>query len=88
MVRSCDVLLEQLHILRNVYAEQLPAKIGLIAETGSRLLGGASDGEELEALQRMAHNLAGYAATFGFPALTASARILEIYVQSLRDAGT
>jgi diguanylate cyclase (GGDEF)-like protein len=83
---SPEALQEQLDVLRQTYAEQLPAKIGLIEETAAQLLQGSWNEQASATLHRLSHNLAGYGATFGFPAVGVAARTLEVYLRTLTEA--
>jgi diguanylate cyclase (GGDEF)-like protein len=85
---SPEALQEQLDVLRQTYAEQLLAKIELIEESCARLLQGPWEEQASATLHRLAHNLAGYGATFGFPAVGVAARALEVYLRALTEAGT
>jgi diguanylate cyclase (GGDEF)-like protein len=85
---SSEALQAQVGLLRQTYAEQLPAKIGLIEEAGTKLLQGAWNEESSASLHRLTHSLAGYGATFGFPGVGIAARALEVYVRALVEAGT
>jgi diguanylate cyclase (GGDEF)-like protein len=86
MTVSSEALQEQLDVLRQSYAEQLPAKIGLIEDSGAKLLQGPWNEQASATLHRLSHNLAGYGATFGFPAVGVAARALEVYLRALTEA--
>jgi diguanylate cyclase (GGDEF)-like protein len=87
MSSTSDTLRERLAALRQAYAEQLPKKVQTIAEACQGLIDGPWDWHALQTAHRMAHNLAGFGATFGFPTLGGAARTLEVYLQSLGEAG-
>ncbi|WP_266168284.1 diguanylate cyclase [Dyella subtropica] len=74
---------QQLRVLRENYARQLPDKLALIEQT---FRNGDVDGE-LQNLRFLAHGLAGSGATFGYPGLSAAARQLETLVDGALCAG-
>ncbi len=85
MGTTSDTLRDRLETLRQAYAEQLPGKVQLLEEACRTLAQATWDRQAVHAAHRQAHNLAGFGATFGFPALGGAARTLEIYLQSLAE---
>jgi diguanylate cyclase (GGDEF)-like protein len=75
MSSSPDVA-EQLRLLREGYAKQLPAKLAQLEQA----LRKRQDEDALRALRFLAHGLAGSGATFGYPDVSAVARRLEAMV--------
>lgn len=82
-----DIELEQaLSSLRQEYAQALPMRMGEIERLWHQL---AEDGWSREGFMtfiRMAHQLAGSGATYGFARVTERARALEQYAKSLNPA--
>jgi len=76
-------LQQALQALAVHYAAELPAKIAEIESRMQSLLGGNADSADLRLLHRQLHSLHGSAKTFGFPAVSESARELEAMVGSL-----
>lgn len=68
---------EKLRRLRDSYASELPDKICKIDQAWRHLLENGSDIERLRLMIRLCHNLAGSAASFGFPEVTRTAREIE-----------
>src|SRR5579859_6267697 len=75
MTDSPDIA-EQLRLLRENYAQQLPAKLAQVEDVFRR----SDNMVELPNLRHLAHSLAGSGATFGYPALSVAARHLETLV--------
>ncbi|GLQ88319.1 diguanylate cyclase [Dyella flagellata] len=69
---------EQLRLLRENYAQQLPAKLAQVEDAFRQ----RDDLIELPNLRHLAHSLAGSGATFGYPALSVAARQLETLVDA------
>jgi diguanylate cyclase (GGDEF)-like protein len=84
---TSDTVRERLETLSEGYAAKLPGKVQLIEEMCQRLLRGPWDARGATDAHREAHNLAGFGATFGFPALGERARSLEQYLRALQEAG-
>lgn len=74
---------EQLRLLREGYAKQLPAKLAQVEQA----LRKCQDAGELQSLRFLAHGLAGSGATFGYPDVSAVARRLEAMVDGALSAG-
>lgn len=74
--------------IKRSYVAELPAKAVALEAVWRRVEAQAWQPEAVEELQRMAHNLAGSGATFGFAALSRSARALEIPIRHLTQADT
>lgn len=74
--------------IRRGYIAELPAKAVALEAAWRCVEAQAWQPEAVEELQRMAHNLAGSGATFGFTALSRSARALEIPIRDLTQADT
>ena len=68
--------LDKLRKLQDKYVEQLPGKLGALNRVWLKALHENTPGA-LEQLRQLAHNLAGSAGTFGFPAISIEARKLE-----------
>lgn len=68
--------LDQLGALRRDYAARLPARAADLAERFAALRD-AWCPERADELRRMAHNLAGSGASYGFPAVSDTARKVE-----------
>ncbi len=73
---------EKLHALYVEYTKKLPAKIHSIDEQWRQLSQHWSQ-EGLQGLYHVVHQLCGSAGTYGYQDLSASARILEIYLKSI-----
>lgn len=67
----------RLKVLSDAYAAQLPAKLDQIEQAWLRVPSAGWDDEGFQALHRMVHSLTGSGKTFGFPALSDTARNLE-----------
>ena len=74
-----DALQDKLALLRQSYRDQLPAKINEVIEAARPPAAGDEAGTRhyLETLEGLAHKLAGSGATFGFPDISVTARLLE-----------
>ncbi len=89
MSQSETVLSEQLHTLKLRFAEQLEAKIQVLAGRWSALGGTLEDSDALHDLELLAHNLAGAGATFGYASVSETARALEnIFSRALDPASS
>ena len=84
MAADASEINEKLRLLRQSYIDELPSKINKIRESWTRF-DSARNAQDLEALIRLCHNLAGSGATFGFPGLSAQARALEERLRVLAD---
>ncbi|MBI3529870.1 MAG: diguanylate cyclase [Betaproteobacteria bacterium] len=80
---SGEEIAEQLRLLREGYARELPAKLALLEQTFRN----RRDEGALRKLRHLAHGLAGSGATFGYPELSEAARRLEIVVDAALAAG-
>ena len=69
--------------IKRAYIAELPAKAAALEAVWRRIQAQAWQPEAVEELQRIAHNLAGSGATFGFATLSRSARALEIPIRQL-----
>lgn len=79
---------DQLRALQHDYAQQLPSRA---ADLHERLgaLADHWDAAQARELQRLAHNLAGSGASYGFPEISHAARKLEHTIEAaLGAAGT
>ncbi len=74
----------QLEALRQQYIQQLPGKLAAIAATWDQL-STTWDMRTCWTMHRQVHSLAGSGATFGFAALTETARALEHVLQANSD---
>ncbi len=75
---------EKLRLLQNKYITQLPGKLSALNRVWLKAL---HDGDitGLNQLRQLAHNLAGSAGTFGFPAVSVEAKNLEKTLRVLDD---
>ncbi len=80
-------LQEQLNILRQQYAERLPARLADIATSWQTIRTSINSTVLLSDLQRAVHGLAGSGTTFGFTAISTEARVLEHFLYSLIERG-
>jgi diguanylate cyclase (GGDEF)-like protein len=76
--------LDKLRKLQEKYVEQLPGKLSALDTAWLKALRQNTPGA-LEQLRQLAHNLAGSAGTFGFPAISVEARKLEDTLRPLKD---
>jgi diguanylate cyclase (GGDEF)-like protein len=76
----------KLKVLSDAYAVQLPEKLKQIVLTWSQLSTAEWDDLGFKNLHRMVHGLAGSGKTFGFSALSDSARKLEDYLKPLGES--
>lgn len=83
MVSSPDCVREQFLILQKEYQQQLPSKLGQIAEIWERLLRGPDRVANWEKLHCLIHRLVGSGATFGMRELSETARRMEGYIQDM-----
>ncbi len=73
---------EQLRLLQQGYAKQLPAKLAQLEQA----LHKCQDAGKLQSLRFLTHGLAGSGATFGYPDVSAVARRLEAMVDGALSA--
>jgi diguanylate cyclase (GGDEF)-like protein len=76
---------EQLTALRQEYIRGLPERLGEIEAEWAELLRADWDTEKLRTMHRHAHSLVGSGATFGFPPLSDSARLVEQTLKELSE---
>lgn len=76
---------EKMKVLRDAYAAQLPEKLGQIKQLWNSLPEGGYDEEMFQTLHRRVHSLTGSGKTFGFSALSDTARELEHELKSLAE---
>lgn len=74
--------------IKRSYIAELPAKAADIEAVWRKVQAGDWEPASVHELHRMVHSLAGSGATFGFAALSHSARALEIPINSLAHAET
>lgn len=86
MVISSSPVQEQLNVLRQGYAQQLPEKVREI-EVVWKLLLEQWNQDALKTLHRLTHNLNGTSATFGFAAVRNLASTLETLLKSITESG-
>lgn len=79
-------LREKLEEIRRDYAVQLPARLGELVAAVEAALRAPEDEAARDAARRLAHKLAGSAATFGFPAVSSSSSALEACLGARLDA--
>lgn len=79
-------LTAKLKALSDNYAAQLPDKFVQLEQQWQQLPGDAWDEEGFQNLHRMVHSLTGSGKTFGFAALSDTARNLEAYLKQLAEA--
>jgi diguanylate cyclase (GGDEF)-like protein len=77
---------EQLQLLRDSYAENLPDKLGEISSAWEKLDTAGWDSDRSELLHRLTHSMAGSAPTFGFPELGRRARKIEQVLKHWRES--
>jgi diguanylate cyclase (GGDEF)-like protein len=88
MNEAAHVFQERIEQLRNDYASQLPDRVEEISTAAEALNAPDTDGAHLTSitlLREYSHKLAGSGATFGFPNISNSARVLEQVTKSLLD---
>lgn len=73
--------------LRRYFADRLPARLAEIDGAGRAARDAGWTGEPLKTLHRLAHSLAGAGATFGFPAVSETARGLERLLREMLREG-
>jgi chemotaxis protein histidine kinase CheA len=78
---------QALALFRAQFAEQLPARLAEISERLQAWRSDPSDGENLRALYRVLHRLAGSAGTFGMPEFGAACRGIEADLEELQSRG-
>lgn len=74
--------------LRRYFAHRLPARVSEIETARDAARDAGWGNEPLRTFHRLAHSLAGTAATFGFPEVSAVSRQLESLLQSALDGGS
>ncbi len=82
MSSNLDII-EQLRLLQQSYAKQLPNKLAQLEQA----LNKREDQDALRTLRFLAHGLAGSGASFGYPDLSKVARQLEVLVDATVEAG-
>jgi chemotaxis protein histidine kinase CheA len=75
-----DILAE----LRTEFIRKLPERFQVLIDAHREYAGGGAS-EALQRIRKTAHSLAGAGGTFGFPALTQNARLLERLCMDLSD---
>ncbi|NTU85129.1 MAG: response regulator, partial [Chloroflexales bacterium] len=78
-------ILPALTQLETVYHAQLPEKVEQLVAACRLLLGSSWKAEQLPGVHRLAHNLSGSGATFGYHTLSEAAHALEQALLPLRD---
>jgi len=86
MAISSNPVQEQLNVLRQGYAQQLPEKVREIEVVWKFLLQEWNQ-DALKTLHRLTHNLNGTSATFGFAAVRNLASTLETLLKSIAESG-
>ena len=77
----------RLEALRVGYARGLAARIGEVVQVWRRYSEGGDSAEDLRTLIRLAHNIVGSSATFGFSEVSVHAKALELRLNEIwRDA--
>ena len=87
MASRTEKLQNQLSALTEEYVRQLPQRIKEIDEIYQKLMQCPDDLEIYKNLRLQVHKLAGSGATFGFDAITASGRTLEVHLSNLVESG-
>lgn len=82
MTHPGDTVQEKLKGLRKIFSAQLPGKIREIEEALNGLRRDGYDPNLAETLARLLHTLAGTAGTFGFSAVRAAARSMEVLLKA------
>jgi diguanylate cyclase (GGDEF)-like protein len=77
----------QLAVLRQEYGDLVPSKVKEISTAWESLAPHEVDWEALRTIHRQVHNLAGSGATFGFAALSRTARGLEDLLEEVISSG-
>lgn len=73
--------------LRDYFAARLPERLREIGEAWQRVRDAGWQEEEARTFHRLVHSLAGAGATFGFPAVTDTARSLEQRLKAATQGG-
>lgn len=73
--------------LKRYFAGRLPERIAGLAAARDAARSAGWAGEPLRDFHRLAHSLAGTAATFGFPEAAGLARRIEDLLDAAREAG-
>ena len=76
---------QKLQELRSRYIAGLPERMAELQDSWSRLQHVSWDPKALDFMSHCAHKLAGSGATFRFPDITSTARVLEERLQGLRE---
>jgi diguanylate cyclase (GGDEF)-like protein len=71
--------------LRDVYAQELPKKIGTLQRMWAAFQVDGTSTELLATVRRMVHSLVGAGGTLGFPEISQRARELELFLDSILD---
>lgn len=87
MASSPTAIQQQLAQLRESFTTNLPSRVAEIEQAWQAVLQGECNQELVKKLHRLAHSLAGSAATFGHAELSLSARQLELLLQPLTEGG-
>jgi HPt (histidine-containing phosphotransfer) domain-containing protein len=78
---------DKLKSMRDAYQQKLPREIQHVRSLWNNLLYVKWNKESFTLLQRLVHNLAGTAGTYGFPEVSAVAARLDQRLQELGDGG-
>ncbi|MBA3946584.1 MAG: diguanylate cyclase [Herpetosiphonaceae bacterium] len=81
------LLQDQLNLLRQQYARRLPDRLEDIVTSWQALRNDGSPVALLPGLHRAVHSLAGSGTTFGFTAMSETARTLEHFLHSIIERG-
>ena len=87
MASISEKLRKQLSALTEEYVRQIPQRIKEIDDIYQELMRHPEDLEIYKNLRLQVHKLAGSGATFGFDAITTSARTLEHHLSNVVDSG-
>lgn len=72
--------------LRRYFAQRLPVRLAEVEDACRAAREAGWTGEPLKTFHRLAHSLAGAGTTFGFPAVSETARVLERLLKELLQA--
>ncbi|MEP7187828.1 MAG: response regulator, partial [Roseiflexaceae bacterium] len=82
-----DTIRVQFETLHQSYVAELPSKIARAREIWAQLADDGWDDDAWQALHRLIHGLAGSGAIYGFPMISAAARVLDIQLKVIvKDA--
>lgn len=87
MADPADSIRERLRALREAYRAQMPEKVSQIEEVWSSLLKDSGERDDLDAVLRLVHTLAGSSASFGLKEVSAAARSLEEELKTAVEKG-